>query len=500
MYTWINEQELREIQLGAFEYAVKEEACTGLMMAYNRVGPCECSVSYGLNTTVLQNEWGYKGASVTDGYSAAIGCEKYEHPDLQVRAGAGLLLYTGGFAGSGGLSENTTNTEAGLAMLHDLAKKVIYRHANSNAMRVSRDYTPYWILPVAGINILLIALAVLAFFLLVRTKKDKGGKGGDGKKAAAKAAKTTACLLMLVVVGVSFSACSADKKAQEVLPDVVKDLKFDFESGEFSFSDVVNAKNYNVRVFEANPAEGAADMPVAARRVRDREGYEKYEGFVDMTELTAGDSYKVYVYTYSKDSKGDLVFVTSDPLTGVYKTTYSTPDGTGVTATLADGGVTVDFADDFFTDEFVHKNPSYLVKLYADSAEVDQITLTSAQVETVERQEESSSGDPETVIEHCASVHFDKAGDSVTIQLISTDSTAYYDSAESAPIAATEPAAEEPEPAQTEGGEAAGEAASGDDGFGESTGESAGEAASGDEGFGNSAGEAAPGQGEGAPN
>lgn len=141
-------------------------------MAYNRVGPAECSVNYGLNTTVIQNEWGYRGASVTDGYSSAIGCDKYEHPDLQLRAGAGLLLYTGGFGGEGGLTENTTKTEAGVAMLHDMAKKVVYRHCNSNALSVSRDYTPYWIWIIAALNVVFIALAVVtAYFMIIKPNR-----------------------------------------------------------------------------------------------------------------------------------------------------------------------------------------------------------------------------------------------------------------------------------------------------------------------------------------
>ena len=172
MYVWINEQELREIQLRAFEYSVKEANLTGIMEAYNRVGTAECSVNYGLNTTVLKNEWGYKGASVTDGYAAAIGCDEYEHPDLQLRAGAGLLLYTGGFGGEGGFTKNTTETEAGIAMMHDLAKRIVYRHANSNAMGISRDYTPYWIPFVVLVNIALLALAWASlWFLIIKPKK-----------------------------------------------------------------------------------------------------------------------------------------------------------------------------------------------------------------------------------------------------------------------------------------------------------------------------------------
>ena len=456
MYTWINEQELREIQLGAFEYAVKEENCTGLMMAYNRVGPCECSVSYGLNTTVLQNEWGYRGASVTDGYSAAIGCDKYEHPDLQLRAGSGLLLYTGGFAGEGGFTENTTNTEAGIAMMHDLAKKVVYRHANSNAMSISRDYSATWKWLIAAINVLLLGLAFLAFWFLVRSK-DKSKKLGWGIFGA-----LAVCALVLALIGVFSSGMlgggSSGKSSQAATPDVVKDFNFNFESGEFSFADAANAKNYYVRIFEANPAEGDVDMPMAARRVRDSEGEEKYSGVIDLSALTPGESYNAFVYTYTKDSNGDLAFATTDALTGVYKAVYSKPDGTGLTAYLDGDGVTVKLSNDFFTDEYSDKAPSYLVKLYANGQVVDQHEITAAEVQTTEREEEQSSGDPEIVRESSAEVHFGKAGDKVTIQVLSKDAASYYDSEESEQL---EVLAEAPVEAPAEGD---GETATGEGG------------------------------------
>lgn len=170
MYTWINEQELRELQLKAWEIPTKTAALSGVMEAYNRIGPVECSVNYGLNTTVLRNEWGFKGLGLTDGYSAAIGCHKYEHPDLQIRAGCGQLLYTGGFTPGvteGGFSKNTTETEVGIQMLHDASKRLIYRHCNSNALSTNRDYTPYWIWFVALINVALIGGAVCAGIFLV---------------------------------------------------------------------------------------------------------------------------------------------------------------------------------------------------------------------------------------------------------------------------------------------------------------------------------------------
>ena len=173
MYTWINEQQLREIQLKAFEYPVKEGGALGIMEAYNRVGTAECSVNYGLNTTVLRREWGFKGACLTDGYDDFIGCDKYEAPDFQLRAGGGQLL----FIGYDGSSTNeqayyrgvSTDSEAGIAMLHDLARRILYRHANSNAMEITRDYTPYWLGILIPLVIILIAGAICCvIFLVVR--------------------------------------------------------------------------------------------------------------------------------------------------------------------------------------------------------------------------------------------------------------------------------------------------------------------------------------------
>ncbi len=470
---------------------MKEEDCSGLMMAYNRVGPCECSVSYGLNTTVLQKEWGYRGASVTDGYSAAIGCDKYEHPDLQLRAGAGMLLYTGGFAGTGGLSENSTDTEAGIAMMHDMAKKIVYRHANSNAMSISRDYSPNWIWAVAGANVLLLALAFLAFWFLVRKNASK--KIGWIVFLVLVVIAAALVVICFVRSGAFGGGSSGSEAKQGATPDVVTDLSFDFETGAYSFSDVQNAKNYYVRIFEAELAENDVDMPLAARRVRDSEGAEKYEGVIDLSALQPGDSYNAYVYTYAKDANGELSNVMSEPVNGVYKTPYSTSAGTGVTAYKEDGGVTVQLANSFFTTEYLDKSPSYMLTLYKDGEALEAIELTSGQVEITEREEESSSGNISIVRESSASVHFNQEGDSLTVQVISKDDSAYYNSEESAPIAVLDEApAEETSDASGEAaGDSSGEAASGeaaDEASGEASGEAAGDASG--EASGEAAGDA----------
>lgn len=147
MYTWANEQAIREIYLKPFELAFKEGQGSGVMEAYNRIGTMEASTSYALNTAVLRNEWGFKGMALTDGYAPMIGSDTYNSPDLQIRAGSGMLLFIGGYNGEGSFTEKTTESKEGIEMLHDAAKRSLYVYANSAAMDISRDYTPYWIIP-----------------------------------------------------------------------------------------------------------------------------------------------------------------------------------------------------------------------------------------------------------------------------------------------------------------------------------------------------------------
>ncbi len=168
LYTWMNEQALREIYLAPFETAVKEGNAKGVMEAYNRIGTMECSTCYALNTSVLRNEWGFTGVCITDGFNPMFGSEKYNSPDLQIRAnGSAMLLFTGGYNGEGGLTEKTTGSQTGIEMMHDACKRLLYVYCNSSAMDISRDYTPYWIGLVVLLNLLLVIGSVLSGVFLI---------------------------------------------------------------------------------------------------------------------------------------------------------------------------------------------------------------------------------------------------------------------------------------------------------------------------------------------
>ncbi len=91
LYTWVNEQALREIYLEPFEISVKEGGAKGIMSAYNRIGAQWCGGSKALITDLLRNEWGFDGFVITDASIDLTG-DGYLDPVLAVYArNSGIL-------------------------------------------------------------------------------------------------------------------------------------------------------------------------------------------------------------------------------------------------------------------------------------------------------------------------------------------------------------------------------------------------------------------------
>lgn len=91
LYTWLNEQSLRELYLEPFEITVKEGETKGVMSAYNRIGDQWCGGSSALLIDLLRNEWGFDGFVVTDASIDLTG-EGYLDPALAVYArNSGIL-------------------------------------------------------------------------------------------------------------------------------------------------------------------------------------------------------------------------------------------------------------------------------------------------------------------------------------------------------------------------------------------------------------------------
>ena len=66
MYTWCNEQALREIYLVPFEKAIQDGGCVGIMSSYNRIGNTWTGGSEALMQGIIRDELGFNGAIITD--------------------------------------------------------------------------------------------------------------------------------------------------------------------------------------------------------------------------------------------------------------------------------------------------------------------------------------------------------------------------------------------------------------------------------------------------
>lgn len=159
--TWLQEQAFREIYLKPFELAVKEGGTNALMASMNRIGYRFTRGSYALLTTVLRDEWGFKGAVITDFTET-----KNEYSDMALAAGVDLQLDT---------SANSLSDTKAPEVRHALqraAKNTCYMVANSAAMQNdSSGGFPVYMLILIAIDVAAIAGLAVAEMLAVRSYK-----------------------------------------------------------------------------------------------------------------------------------------------------------------------------------------------------------------------------------------------------------------------------------------------------------------------------------------
>ncbi len=133
IYTWANEQSMREIYFKSFELAVKKGGTIGIMSSLNRVGAINAGADYRLLTALLRDEWGFNGSVVTDSFVGTFSGA------LMVRAGGNLALGTAGAA----LRTDATS----VAAYRSGAKGILFTHANSMAMNTSNPGKPFVLNP-----------------------------------------------------------------------------------------------------------------------------------------------------------------------------------------------------------------------------------------------------------------------------------------------------------------------------------------------------------------
>ena len=160
--TWANEQSMRELYLRPFELTVKEGGATGMMSSYNRLGTTPTAESRALLTTVLRDEWGFRGAVVTDCTMAADTSDV----NRSLRAGNDLNL---NFLQDTHMTSDTADTAAGHQALRRATHNVLYMIANSSAIDKKTTNWPRTITTITAIVDVVVA-AGFALYLWRRHK------------------------------------------------------------------------------------------------------------------------------------------------------------------------------------------------------------------------------------------------------------------------------------------------------------------------------------------
>lgn len=176
IYTWMSEQTLREIYLEPFRIIVEEFGATGLMTAYGRIGAVWAGGSEALLTGVLREEWGFTGAVITD-FSDH---HAFMNGDQSLRAGGDLWM-----DGFNGEFRCETSSNSFQQELRRASKDVLFMYLNASV--TNRDYNesaqspilkpmvtpnfPVWKLIIGVVDVVVLALFVLAIRGLVRDHK-----------------------------------------------------------------------------------------------------------------------------------------------------------------------------------------------------------------------------------------------------------------------------------------------------------------------------------------
>lgn len=191
IYTWADEQTVRENYLRVFEIAVKEasceikyisddngtistrtiRACTGIMTSFNAVGAVWAGGNKALLTDIVRNEWQFDGVVITDFKNAQ---RAYMDLDQMIHAGGDVALATVPAPGEPWPELSETSTATTVKAAREAVKHLLYATVNSNAMNgiapgsiISYTLAPWQIcLIIASVIIYAAAVTIIVLTVL----------------------------------------------------------------------------------------------------------------------------------------------------------------------------------------------------------------------------------------------------------------------------------------------------------------------------------------------
>ncbi len=167
--TWANEQSIREIYLKPFEIAVKEGGAKAVMSSFNYIGTQWAGGSYPLLTTVLRDEWGFRGFVETD-YFGVYG---YMDSDMAIRGGTDCMLVAYDTD-----TNHVTDTKSATSLkaMRQSCKNIMYTVVNSRAYEPENlqtglmNWQIFAIVIDVILGIVIVLLEVLAIRRFIREK------------------------------------------------------------------------------------------------------------------------------------------------------------------------------------------------------------------------------------------------------------------------------------------------------------------------------------------
>ena len=162
--TWSNEQAIREVYLEGFEGSVAGGGL-GVMSSFNRLGVVWSGAHRGLMTGILREEWGMKGAAITDCSVMA------DYMDMRLGVLAGQDLWDGYGSTMAVKLTDYADDPAIVAACRVAAKHIIYSIINSHAMNIGRSQIvpamPWWQTAILSVMIAFVVLTAISAGMLV---------------------------------------------------------------------------------------------------------------------------------------------------------------------------------------------------------------------------------------------------------------------------------------------------------------------------------------------
>lgn len=125
-FIWMTEQSLRENWAKPGEIATKVGKANAMMVSVDRVGATRATGSYALLTSLLRDEWGFRGSTITDYYQSG----NVNDLDEGIRAGNDLALLPGGTPSN--VFEDANNPSAtSVIALQKSAHNILYTYVDT---------------------------------------------------------------------------------------------------------------------------------------------------------------------------------------------------------------------------------------------------------------------------------------------------------------------------------------------------------------------------------